>query len=118
MPATVVILQSRICPLCLAALLVTLRLARRELDLLATAWIVVDQWHMHKTATDRPPLQLFAQHSALNLAQTLSFARASIFIETVGCVKQIADATRCLRGDLLVFKKIEILFKKSVDFFD
>jgi hypothetical protein len=50
MSATEIILQPPICPFCLGALLVTLRLAGCKLDLLATARVMVDQRHMPKVA--------------------------------------------------------------------
>ena len=54
MPATKIILQSPVRPFCAGAFLVSLRLAGREFDLLATARVVVDQWHMTQAATVSP----------------------------------------------------------------
>lgn len=50
MPAAEIILQPTIRPFRLAALLVSLRLAGREFDLLATALVVVDQRHIPQAA--------------------------------------------------------------------
>jgi hypothetical protein len=58
MPAAEVILQPRIRAVRLATLLVTLRLARGEFDLLVLTWIVVDLRHMPQAGA------VFPQHAA------------------------------------------------------